>query len=173
MPRAPFALYFLNAKLEALFERIDEATSPIPDDEIVAAIKAINEDQTGLFEDLRKGILNEAGKAKAAKEEADRLYAIAQSYESKADRLKAFVLEAMQGAGLQKVEFPTGGHIRIQKNSAPAVVLEIEAEKLPPLYRKEKVEYSVDREAVLGAKEMGLKLPDGVSVVHGSHVRLN
>lgn len=170
---APFALYPIHEGLGLLFDLIDDAEAPLPPEEITARIKELFADQQDLFQEARKSVLNFNAQAKAAREESSRLADLARRSESHADRLKGMVMQAMELSGLKKVEFPTGGSLRVQANSAPSVKFEGDAETLPESFRKVKIEYSHDTEKILSADAMGIPLPEGVSVVKGHHIRLS
>ncbi len=172
--RAPFALYQLQQGLDALLDRIDDVDNPLALAELVDLIVAMEKDQTTRFMEMRNAILNEDAKLKAIDEEIDRLQAMKASATRMVTTLKDATLSLMQLSGLKKVDFPTGGHVRVQINSSPSIESSVPINTLPPGWFEErtKVEYLLNRQAVIDAKALGSAIPKEITVTLGSHIRL-
>lgn len=175
MPKTEFQLYRIHEGLGLLFDLIDDAESPLTPEQIGAKIKELYADQTQMFDEVRKAVIIHERQAEVAKAEAARLTELRAKSEARAESLKNMMFQTMELSGLKKVAFSDGGFARIQANGQPSIKFEGDAEKLPEAFRQTIIhdpEYRPDREKILSANEMGLPLPDGVSVVKGSHLRL-
>jgi hypothetical protein len=172
--KAPFALYQIHQGLGALLDRIDDADNPIQLAELVDRIGKLETDQTGRFLELRNAIINEEAKQDAIKAEIGRLDAMKKSTDRSVEMLKGAALSLLQLSGLKKVEFPTGGNIRVQQNSAPSIESSVPIEQLPEGWfeTRTKVDYLLNRQAVIDAQALGTEIPKEITVTLGSHVRL-
>ncbi len=172
--KAPFQLYRLHEGLLALLDRIDDAENPIELAELTDAILKLEDDKVTRFAELRNAILNEEAKATAIKAEIARLSEMRTSAEKTVETIKSAALALLQLGGDQRIDFPTGGHIRWQNNSAPTIALAVLPEQLPEGWfeTRTKIEHVVNRQAVLDAQALGTDLPKGITVTLGSHVRI-
>ncbi len=172
--RAPFALYQIHQGLNTLLDRIDDAENPIELTELVDAIGKLETDKVTRFQELRNVIINEEAKLDAIKAEIARLDEMKKSAERMVETVKGAALSLMQLSGDQRIDFPTGGHIRWQNNSAPSVVVTVPIKDLPKGWFETRVEtiYALNRQAVLDAKALGTEIPKEITVTLGQHIRL-
>jgi translation elongation factor EF-1beta len=86
------------------------------------------------------------------------------------NRLKAYVLSAMQHIGRKQVRLSVHT-LRVQKNSRLSITV-TDKDLVPPRFIKKTVTVSVDKSAVESAvKETG-EVPTGLDVTHGEHLRI-
>ncbi|MGQ0561157.1 MAG: siphovirus Gp157 family protein [Gemmatimonadota bacterium] len=81
-------------------------------------------------------ILNLTASAKAAHAEAERIAAMARSYERQTESLKRYLMFQLERAGTSRVETPTV-KVRIQKNTRPSIRL-VSAD-IPEQFRRVRV----------------------------------
>jgi hypothetical protein len=172
--KAPFQLYCIHQGLAALFDRIDDADNPIQLAELVNSIDKLEADKTTRFQELRNAIINEEAKETAIKAEIARLDEMKVSARKTVETLKNAALSLLQLSGDQRIDFPTGGHIRWQNNSQPSVEVSVPLNELPKEWVHTRVEtiYSLDREAVFTAKAIGTDVPKEITVSLGQHIRI-
>lgn len=118
-------------------------------------------------------------RAKAVKDEADRLTALAKANERAADSLKLYLKRQMERLGTTKVHGLLCD-VAIQRNSQPTVTTALEPADLyqldsarPFVIRAEVVQYRLDRDALLAAwKADANSVPAAIVVEQGTHVRI-
>lgn len=153
--------------LEVVNEVVEAGGELTP--ELEARLEGI---EAGLKEKVERVALvvrNLEAVAKGYDEEAARLKAQARARERSAKSLKEYLRIQLATAGLDVVEGERA-KVRLQKNSAPSVQVTVHPEKLPPRFRQVKVD--ADKKKLLKAWKDGRKIPDGVKVEYGSHVRI-
>jgi Siphovirus Gp157 len=172
--KAPFALYRINEGLNALLDRIDDPDSPITLDELTAAISKLENDKVARFQELRNAILNEEAKQSAITAEIARLGDMKKAADSMVDTLKGAALALLKLSGDQRIDFPTGGHIRWQNNSSPTIAVAVPLKELLPEWVDTRTEiiYTLNRKAVLDTQAIGGDLPEEIAVTQGQHIRL-
>lgn len=141
--------------------------------EITPEIEAQLRDLEGTFEEKVERILlyaqNLKASAEAATKEADRLAVLARGRASIADRLRQYVKAQMEALNRPKIE--TARIVaRIQKNSRPSVSFVGELAELPSEFIRTVVAFNA--EAAYEVFKAGGPLPAGVSVVQGTHLRV-
>lgn len=114
----------------------------------------------------------------AIKFESMRLAYKAAAKEKAVASLKRYLLIQMERAGVTKVAGPLAS-VTVAKNSQPTVTCALEPMNLwttdaARLYvkREEKIEYAMDRQAILAAWRSGVELPPTIRVEQGSHIRI-
>lgn len=159
--------------------------------EIVAAGGVLPPELEELLEEIEGDLQTKAGRtalviqnllanAKAAKGEAERLAALAKSYERQAEGLKAYVKRELERAGVAKVETPTA-KVAIQRNSRPSLRLadparipeqfKIQPPPPPPVFDGQGA-YEYLRDAKLLPAEPGTIELDGIVIELGTHLRI-
>ena len=114
-------------------------------------------------------IQEEQSKADIAKQQLARLKALADSHESRSKRWMAYLKHTLVDLKLDHVE-TDWFDVKLQKNSAPSVITELEPVQLEKQYQREKLE--INKEAIVQDWKAGRLLPEGVEVRYGSHVRI-
>ena len=156
-------LYELAQNYAQLMEMAEEVDSGALIDTLEALQDAI-EDKA---ENIAKFIKNLEADAKIIKEEEKRLAERRQSIEKKIERLKQYLQEQLEVAGLQKVKRPTIT-VAIQ-NNPPSV--EIADEKLIPSEFMIPQPAKVDKRAILERLKNGEEIP-GCSLKQTKGVRI-
>lgn len=141
--------------------------------EITPEIEGKLRDLEGTFEEKVERILlyaqNLKASSEAAAKESDRLAILARGRASIAGRLKDYVKAQMEQLGRPKIE--TARIVaRIQKNSRPVVSYTGELAELPPGFIRTVIAFNA--EAAYEVFKAGGPLPAGVSVVQGTHLRV-
>ncbi|MED5050599.1 siphovirus Gp157 family protein [Anoxybacillus rupiensis] len=155
-------LYELAQNYAQLMELAEEMES----DAIVDTLEALQDEIEEKAENIAKLIRNLEADVKVIKEEEQRLADRRRSIESKIVRLKAYLQEQLEVAGLQKVKRPT---ITVAIQSNPPSV-EIADEKLIPSEFMIP-QYKVDRKSILERLKNGEIIP-GAKLVQGRGVRI-
>lgn len=106
--------------------------------------------------------------ASAYGEEAERLRKLKQSTVGKIDRMKLYLLTQMDTVGIDKI-MGDRCTISAQDNSALSVTWP-EGLLIPKAFERTKIE--LDKSKVIAAWEKKKKLPSGVSVGKGRHLRI-
>lgn len=120
--------------------------------------------------DAISSLVREAdGRRDYFKAEASRLLDRASVEGNKSERLKAYLKQTLEELGKEKV-VASLFTARIQRNGQPSTTILTPAEKLPEAFRR--VEIVPDKDAIKAAWKRGEELPDGVSVVVGTHLRI-
>jgi hypothetical protein len=175
-------------KLHEYVDELDEALAWIAEheEEIVAAggelppelAELLERVEGNLKEKVRRValvVLNLTASARAAAAEAERLAAMARSYDRQAESLKRYVMFQMQRAGATRVETPTV-KVRIQKNTRPSI--RCASAEIPEEFQRMRVEF--DGQAAYKALKAANRLPqepgrvqvDGLVVELGQHIRI-
>jgi len=181
----------MSAPMLKLHEYVDELEDALAwiaehEEEIVAAGGELPPELSELLErvegDLKEKvrrvalvILNLTASARAASAEADRIAAMARSYERQAESLKRYLMFQMQRAGATRVETPTV-KVRIQKNTRPSI--RCASAEIPEEFRRVRVEF--DSQAAYKALKAANRLPQepgrvqvgGLVVELGQHLRI-
>lgn len=144
-------LYELAKNYAQLMEMAEEMES----DALVDTLEALQDAIEDKAENIAKLIKNLEADAKIIKEEEKRLAERRQSIEKKIDRLKQYLQEQLEVAGLQKVKRPTIT-VAIQANP-PSV--EIADEKLIPSEFMIPQPAKVDKKAILERLKNGETVP--------------
>lgn len=143
-------LYELAQNYAQLMEMAEEMES----DALVDTLEALQDAIEDKVENIAKFIKNLEADAKIIKEEEKRLAERRQSIEKKIDRLKQYLQEQLEVAGLQRVKRPTIT-VAIQ-NNPPSV--EITDEKLIPSEYMIP-QYKVDKKSILERLKNGETVP--------------
>ena len=156
-------LYDLAQNYAQLLEMADDMES----DALVDTLEALQGEIEEKAENIAKLIKNLEADAKIIKEEEQRLAERRRAIEAKVDRLKAYLQEQLEVAGLQKVKRPTIT-VAIQ-NNPPSV--EIADEKLIPSEFMIPQPAKIDKKAILERLKNGEEIP-GAKLVQGRGVRI-
>jgi hypothetical protein len=109
--------------------------------------------------------------AQRREQAAKRLTELAHADRAKDGRLKRYVMDCLQRIGCQRYDTELYS-LSVCKTGQPAVKLDggVKPEELPAMYQK--VEVSINREAILQDHRAGLPLPAGVTVERSFHLRV-
>jgi translation elongation factor EF-1beta len=106
----------------------------------------------------------------AIESEIKRLQDLKAVRQNNVDRLKAYIMACMKGAGISKVE--NGVHqIRIQKSPLSITVTDTDA--VPVEFKTEVIEVKVDRRAIADQIKSTGVIPDGVDAKQNDHLRIS
>ena len=106
----------------------------------------------------------------AIESEIKRLQDLKTTRQNNVDRLKAYIMSCMKGAGIDKVE--NGVHkIRIQKSPLSITVTDEHA--VPVEFKTEVIEVKVDRKAIADAIKSSGVIPDGIDARQNEHLRIS
>lgn len=155
-------LYELAQNYAELLEMAEEMES----DALVDTLQALEDAIEEKAENIAKLVKNLEADAKIIKEEEQRLAERRRAIEAKVERLKTYLQEQLEVAGLQKVKRPTIT-VAIQ-NNPPSV--EIADEKLIPSEFMIP-QYKVDKKSILERLKNGEMVP-GAKLVQGRGVRI-
>jgi hypothetical protein len=161
-------LYALSGEWLALAERMDgaEDDAALPTAaELDALAAALDKKLEGCCMMQR----NFQAEADALKAEADRLAARAKAAQNRADHLKGYMLGCMMSARETKLAAGVFA-LAIQKNSQPSVAVNVPVSALPERFQAVKIE--PNKTAMLTAWKEGEKLPAGIEVTIGFHLRI-
>jgi hypothetical protein len=159
-------LYEISAAILAAFDQTDDNGELLPGvEERLTELEGALNDKADNIAALMRTCEAEAA---AYKTEADRLGQLAGSAAAKADRLKRYLKAELERAGIAKLDCPRF-KLAIQKNSVPSVILAAGAE-IPDGFARIKRE--LDTKAVIEAVKAGGAIPDTISVVNGTHLRV-
>lgn len=156
-------LYDLAKNYAQLMEMAEEMES----DAIVDTLEALQDEIEEKVENIAKFIRNLEADAKIIKEEEKRLAERRQSIEKKIERLKQYLQEQLEVAGLQKVKRPMIT-VAIQ-NNPPSV--EIADEKLIPSEFMIPQPAKIDKKAILERLKNGEEI-SGCSLKQTKGVRI-
>lgn len=172
--RTSLSLYELSEEWSELMSLLAENGGEVTP-EIEERFNAINDAFEGKVESAALFIRTQKSLALAAKNEADRLYALQQVRERSAASLELMVKGFMERKGQLKVignlarvsVVKVGGRLAVTWDGG-------DTKDIPDAYRIErhKVEYSLDRELALQMHETGQSLPAGITV-HPRGTRLS
>ena len=155
-------------------EQIVAAGGELPP-ELAELLEQVEGDLTEKVRRVALVILNLTASAKAAHAEAERIAAIARSYERQTESLKRYLMFQLERAGTTRVETPTV-KVRIQKNTRPSIRLA--SAHIPEQFRRVRVEfdaaaaYHALKAANCLPKEPGRIEIDGLVIELGRHVRV-
>jgi len=155
-------LYELARSYAELLDRPEEMES----DALVDTLESLQDAIEDKAENIAKLVKNLEADAKIIKEEEQRLAERRRSIENKVTRLKEYLQEQLEVAGLQKAKRPTIT-VAIQ-NNPPSV--EIADEKLIPSEFMIP-QYKVDKKSILERLKNGEMVP-GAKLVQGRGVRI-
>ena len=159
-------LYEISAAILAAFDQCDENGELLPGvEERLTQLECELSDKADNIAALMRTCEAEAGAYRA---EADRLGQLAGSAAAKADRLKRYLKTELERAGITKMDCPRF-KLTIAKNSVPSVVLAAGAD-IPDAFARIKRE--LDTKAVIETVKAGGAIPDTISVVNGTHLRV-
>jgi len=156
-------LYELAQNYAQLLEMADDMES----DALVDTLEALQGEIEEKAENIAKLVKNLEADAKIIKEEEQRLAERRRAIEAKVERLKAYLQEQLEVAGLQKVKRPTIT-VAIQ-NNPPSV--EIADEKLIPSEFMIPQPAKIDKKAILERLKNGEEIP-GCSIKQTKGVRI-
>ena len=156
-------LYELAQNYAQLLEMAEEMES----DALVDTLQSLEDAIEEKVENIAKLIRNLEADAKIIKEEEQRLAERRRAIEAKVDKLKMYLLEQLETAGLQKVKRPTIT-VAIQANPPSVDVIDetaIPIDFLIPQPAK------VDKKSILERLKKGEAIP-GAKLVQGRGVRI-
>lgn len=169
-------LYVLAEKFAALMARQEESEfAEIPTEELDGAFNDL-EDK---LENCAGYFRNKSAEAEAFKAESDRLAQKGKACQNQADGIRAYMKASMELAGVPKVKVGVFG-IALQ-NNPPTVDCNLPIEKVPAKYvRVIPEQRELDKAIILAewreAKEKNaldkLKLPKGIAITQGQHLRI-
>lgn len=143
-----------EATIDALIEELDRARGDIDDKiDVIRPIIAHNRTEAEYYEG-----------------EADRYYARSRGYARTVDRLKAWMIRSLDRAGLQKAGRLIPQQIQVN-GGLPSVEWEKIGEPIPEGFGRVVTTVELDKNAVYRFLELGLKLPPGIKVTRGRHIR--
>ena len=156
-------LYELNATYNQLLEMADDLDPQVLKD----TLESIKESIEDKAENTAKLIRSWEAEAKAIKEEEKRLAERRRAIENNVSRVKVYLFEQMQIAGLEKVKRPT---ISISIANNPPSVQVIDPEKIPSFFMIEQ-EPKIDKKAILEALKNGTEI-DGCTIKREKGLRI-
>jgi len=156
-------LYELAQNYAQLLEMADDMES----DALVDTLEALQGEIEEKAENIAKLVKNLEADAKIIKEEEQRLAERRRAIEAKVERLKTYLQQQLEVAGLQKVKRPTIT-VAIQ-NNPPSV--EIADEKLIPSEFMIPQPAKIDKKAILERLKNGEEIP-GCSIKQTKGVRI-
>lgn len=178
---AAVALYERTAALQIIEEWISEneesilaAGGEMPP-ELEALLNAAELDFKEKVERVALFVRELAATAKAIGEEEKRIASRRKAKEAAAERLEEYLRRNMEAVGQTRIE---GLLCTVAVQANPPSVLCANPEALYDdwagllVKRVETVTYQIERAEVLRRAKEGLELPDGLAVVHGSHLRI-
>ncbi len=160
------SLYEISDSIANLLARIDEDTGEIPDD-LAASLSSLEMDFQHKAATLCRYRANARAEADGITVEIDRLTAMRNRAERKAEWIRQYLHDAMKRSGLERLEVGLW-RLRIQKNSRPAISYE---GNIPNDYQR--LEVVFDGARAYDDWKSGLAMPEGVVVKHGDHLRIS
>lgn len=168
-----FRIYQLSEQLEHLLDALEQNPEADPTS-LQAGIDALTGEFNTRVEDVALASRNAAARADALHREIQRLSALAAKELAMEAKLKAALLSIMENAHLQKVKGSLVTVSVAKNGGAQPIELTVDPKDLPPEFRKEKVEYALNREEVDKRLSVGLDLPDCIKLKErGSHIRIS
>ena len=159
-------LYEISSAILAAFDQTDDNGELLPGvEERLTELEGALNDKADNIAALMRTCEAEAA---AYRGEADRLGQLAGSAAAKADRLKRYLKAELERAGIAKLDCPRF-KLAIQRNSVPSVAIAFDAE-IPDQFAR--VRRELDTKAVIEAVKAGGTIPDTISVIHGTHLRV-
>lgn len=139
--------------------------------ELEALLAELETDAVQKIERVALYIRERKAHATAVKEERDRLDALVKRETKAAESLTDYLHRQMVALNKDKVHGVLCT-IAIQRNSVPSVTCAADVDALPPALRRTITTVVLDREEVLRRWKANEELPEVISVIHGSHVRI-
>lgn len=161
-------LYEIPVALRALEEKIEEAEGVLTP-EMETELDGLAEEFERKAEYIAMLIREAKLEAEKWKAEEDRVAARRRSLARRAEGLTRYLHDAMSAMGKTKIKGELLS-LGIQKNGAASVVYEGDPAALPEQFRRVKID--MDSVAIREAAKAGEPLPEGVEVVHGTHLRI-
>jgi hypothetical protein len=169
-------LYALDERLLALEEKINsQGGEVLPEDE--EAFASLEMDSRELADQLVRWRQNTkleaealAEQAKVFDREASRLRGVARIKDGSSEYAQEKFIALMAKMGMKKLKTSLGT-ASVCETPKPKIVAP-KGELIPEGFRKQKVEWELDRDAVLEADEQGC-LPDEIKVVRSQYIRLS
>lgn len=161
-----------NAAFEGLRERLsdDDAEQAAIEEALVAELDAIEGTMEVKLANVAKFMLNLDWEADGLANRINALKARQKSLMNASERLRSLMEVACSTTGRDKWE--VGGVVISRvKNSQPSVAVESVA-ALPRDLVKVVVTETPDKKAILEHVKAGGQIPDGVTILHGYHVRV-
>ncbi|OPX03066.1 siphovirus Gp157 family protein [Geobacillus sp. LEMMY01] len=155
-------LYELAANYAELLNMAEEMDS----EALVDTLEAIRDEIELKAENIAKLIRNLEADAKAIREEEKRLNEKRTAIENKVKRLKSYLVEQLEHAGIQKIKRPT---ITVYIQDNPPSVNVVDMSVIPAEFLKQKVE--VDKKGILERIKNGEQIP-GVELKREKGVRI-
>ncbi|KQB92140.1 hypothetical protein GEPA3_2920 [Geobacillus sp. PA-3] len=155
-------LYELAANYAELLNMAEEMES----EALVDTLEAIRDEIELKAENIAKLIRNLEADAKAIREEEKRLNEKRTAIENKVKRLKSYLVEQLEHAGIQKIKRPT---ITVYIQDNPPSVNVVDMSVIPAEFLKQKVE--VDKKSILERIKSGEQIP-GVELKQEKGVRI-
>lgn len=114
-----------------------------------------------------------AGKAKAIRDEANRVMARAKAAERREDSLKEYIRKCMEAAGVERIDGDVV-KMRRQRNPSPSITWLGEVEEIPTPFRRVvmSLDYRAASDAVKASEAGPAALPEGFRVEYGEHLRI-
>jgi hypothetical protein len=161
-------LYEIPAALRQLETKIEEAEGLLTP-ELEAELDALGEEFDRKAEYVAMLVREAKLEAEKWKAEEDRVSNRRRSLERRAEGLTRYLHEQMTSMRKDKIpgDLLT---VAIQRNSQPTVSFDREPHWLPEEYRR--VEFRMDAKKIREDHEAGKPLPEGVTIHHGTHVRI-
>ena len=161
-------LYEMPAAMRALEDKIEQAEGVLTP-ELEAELDALGEEFDRKAEYIAMLIREAKLEAEKWRIEEERVSARRMSLERRAQSLTAYVHSQMQAMGRQKVDGKLLS-VSLQQNSTPSIVYEQLPADLPERYKRVRVE--VNGRAIIDAYKAGQPIPEGITIYHGTHVRI-
>jgi len=163
------SLYELSHEFRAVTDAIEDADGEIGDD-IAPRLDAISLAFPAKMDAVAKWHAELRARAVGLAAEAKRIADLAAAASRRADSVKEYMRQAMEAAGVKKLE--TTAHVlSVCRNSACSVTL-AEGADIPEGFARTKTEVTLDRDAVLEIHKAGLPLPETINMTQGTHLRI-
>ena len=166
------SLYEISKDIQLVLLKLDDAGGELTP-ELEAEIDALGMDFDSKVDNVLRWHASQALQASAIDIEVKRLTALRNGYKKSAESAKDYVFRMMQATKIPKVL----GRLFtcwVQKNSSGSAKLLDNADgtpgKIPKAYRK--VTITFDSEKAYADYRAGAKLPPGIQVIEGSHLRI-
>jgi hypothetical protein len=161
-------LYEIPAALRTLEAQIEEAEGLLTP-ELEAQLDALSEEFESKAEYIAMLIREAKLEADKWRAEEERVSNRRRSLDRRAEGLTRYLHTHMTAMGKDKIpgQLLT---LALQRNSQPTVAFDREAHWLPEEYRR--VKFEMDAKRLREDYEAGKPLPEGVTIHHGTHVRI-
>jgi hypothetical protein len=162
-------LYTLADNYADLFAKVEEANGELSPD-LEAELDAAGDSLAAKTEACCSKVREWDLTATALQAEIDRLRARQQAVRNSARRLKAYIQDCLDRAGLPRVETPR--FTATIQASPPSARWTGDPEDPPAAYRREVTEVWFNAKAALDDFKHGIELPEGVEVVRGKFLMI-